>query len=203
MQITPDWISGFTDGEGCFTVHCQLNKGKRGYTLSVAPIFRISLSKSDGQVLHQICQELGVGRVPDSKGYTSGYGKIKWPKRTYCVTSVPECLVLRDFFNSHPLHTKKKETFEYWSQCLDLMGKGPLTREDLKKLLHWRDKMNPGNKRQQMGKTAYRDARHILNLLDKGTCQLSLGSEAADALSHLSSAQRQNHTKNKSQLDLL
>ena len=171
------WISGFCDGEGCFSIKCQA-QNKKNFRLTVTPVFCIWLSKSDRKVLHEICQELGVGRVPDSKGYTSGYGKLKWPRATYIVSSLPECLVLRDFFNNHPLHTKKKETFQYWSQCLDLMQKSPLTREDLKKILLLRDKMNPGNKRQHVGKSAYRDAHYFLNLLDKGTCQLSLGAES-------------------------
>jgi len=172
------WISGFCDGEGCFTIVCQAKKSKKGFRLDLAPVFRIWLSASEGKILHEICQELGVGRVPSSKGYTSGYGKLKWPRVSYIVSSLPECLILRDFFNSHPLHTRKKETFEHWSQCLDLMQKSPLTREDLKKILLLRDKMNPGNKRQHVGKSAYRDAHYFLNLLDKGTCQLSLGAES-------------------------
>jgi hypothetical protein len=58
------------------------------------------------------------------------------------------------------------------------MQKSPLTREDLKKILALRDKMNPGNKRQHVGKSAYRDAQYLLNLINKGTCQLSLGAES-------------------------
>jgi hypothetical protein len=172
------WISGFCDGEGCFTIQVSTRKSKKGFRFNLTSMFRIFMSASEREILEQTCQELGVGRVPDSKGYTTGYGKLKWPRATYIVSSLPECLVLRDFFNSHPLHTKKKETFEHWSQCLDLMQKSPLTREDLKKILLLRDKMNPGNKRQHVGKSAYRDAQYFLKLLDKGTCQLSLGAES-------------------------
>ncbi len=79
-MIGPEYIVGFTEGEGCFGVAIEkendrrprkttrkneLSKPSLGY--KVKPSFRISLSRKDRQVLDEIQNYFEVGYVYDVK----------------------------------------------------------------------------------------------------------------------------------------
>jgi len=56
-KLTPDYILGFTDGEGCFTLHI-VNRKKR---LNFTPSFSVSQNTHSIQVLKEIQQFFGCG----------------------------------------------------------------------------------------------------------------------------------------------
>ena len=103
------WFAGFTDGEGCFSVHKKLVSGYETYDCQ----FIISLRADDRPVLERIRRELGIGTLADRPGSDE-----KNPQARFCVSSQRDCLVLRDVFRAFPLRAKKATDFEIWSQAL-------------------------------------------------------------------------------------
>ena len=51
--ITPDYIVGFIDGEGCFTLHIVKRK-KSPFGFYFTPSFSVSQNTSSVSVLHEI-----------------------------------------------------------------------------------------------------------------------------------------------------
>jgi hypothetical protein len=67
MQLTPEWIVGFVDGEGCFCVSIQ-NMSKMTYGKQVRLVFKVSQHKNSIQVLYALKSFFGIGIVkPQSK----------------------------------------------------------------------------------------------------------------------------------------
>lgn len=56
------WVTGFTDGEGSFTVSLTRDNRLKSRWI-VRPLFQISLHKKDSPLLQQIKNFLGVGRI--------------------------------------------------------------------------------------------------------------------------------------------
>src|SRR5213078_1096808 len=56
------WLSGFTDGEGCFYLGMHLYKGKKCYSCPTTN-FHIILRQDDAPVLEEIRRFWGVGRL--------------------------------------------------------------------------------------------------------------------------------------------
>ena len=165
-MLSGDWVAGFCDGEAWFSIQIASSNTRLGF--GAAPIFRIEVAKADESILHSIRDALGVGRVIEHKGH-------RWGNNRYEVCSLPECLKIRDFFLAHPLHTKKRLAFKVWAKALDLISsKRHLNKEGFLELAKLRDKINPGNKRQWIGKSAYRDYNYFKQLFDNGTIQLTL-----------------------------
>jgi DNA modification methylase len=105
------WLAGFTDGEGCFSVHKKNVNGCETYDCQ----FSIQLRRDDKPVLERIQRELGIGTIHDRPGPGGNAG----PQVRYCVSSQRDCKVLRDIFRAFPLRAKKATDFQLWSETLD------------------------------------------------------------------------------------
>ena len=62
FQLDPNWVTGFVDGEGCFTVTVR---EKKNFHLGwgVDPRFQISLHQKDEWVLEHTCKFFSVGSI--------------------------------------------------------------------------------------------------------------------------------------------
>ena len=168
-MISGDWIAGFCDGESWFTLMIAPSKSAR-IGFHIAPMFRIQLHKSDKSVLDQIQDHLKVGKVKP-QFYNGRDASL------FSVTSLKECLQVREFFNQHPLQSKKRYAFEAWSRGLDIIAsKGHLTKEGILELAKLRDKMNMASTRHHLGKSRYRDYEYFRARLSDGNYQLELTS---------------------------
>jgi hypothetical protein len=96
MELSPDWVVGFVDGEGCFHVSVNENpKTKLGY--QVLPEFVVVQHQRDVQVLYALKSFFKCGVVRKNNG-------DRW---CYRVRKL-ECLrAICEFFVKHPLKTKK------------------------------------------------------------------------------------------------
>ncbi len=160
---------GFCDGESWFTLMIAPSKSIR-IGFSVAPIFRIHLHKTDKSILDQIQQYLGVGRVQPQL-YNGRDSSL------FSVTSIKQCLQVREFFNQYPLQSKKRFSFEAWSKGLDIIAsKRHHTREGILELAKLRDKMNMASTRHHLGKYRYRDYEYFRARLSDDNYQLELAS---------------------------
>ena len=97
VELSPDWVVGFVDGEGCF--HVSLNRHEEmtaGY--QVLPEFVVVQHERDLQVLHALKRFFGAGVVRKNHG------------DRFClrIRKVDALTKVCEFFQAHPLKTKKK-----------------------------------------------------------------------------------------------
>ena len=136
MKLSPDWVVGFVDGEGCFFIGIQRNPTvKIGF--QVIPEFRVVQHKRDLDVLHALKTFFGFGRVCQSHG-------DRWEFRVRRLDHLREVSV---FFASHKLRTKKRIDFQRFSEVLTMMNEGRhLTTEGLEEVARIATLMNTGNR---------------------------------------------------------
>jgi hypothetical protein len=136
MQLNPDWVVGFVDGEGCFFVGIQRNPTvKIGF--QVIPEFRVVQHKRDLDVLYGLKSFFGFGRVCQNHD-------DRWEYRVRRLDHLRE---VASFFESHKLKTKKRVDFQRFHEVLILMEEGRhLTIDGLKDIARIATLMNTGNR---------------------------------------------------------
>ena len=133
-KLDSNWVTGFVDGEGCFTVSISQRKDlKLGW--HVKPSFKISLHKRDEPVLEDVKISLHVGRI-----YERGPEAVQ-----YVVRSLKELEAVINHFHKFPLKTKKRVDFELLKMVyIKIKRKEHLTKEGLLKIVAIRASMNRG-----------------------------------------------------------
>jgi hypothetical protein len=134
MTISEQWITGFTDGEGCFHIGISKNENTTlGYQVLLD--FVITQHERDEQLLNDIKNYFGVGVVRKS----NGRGDILC-YRVRAQKHLKEIII--PFFEKNPLRTKKKFAFQRFRQALIFIeNKEHLTLEGLQKIRKLRDEM--------------------------------------------------------------
>ena len=136
MKLTPDWVVGFVDGEGCFFVGIQRNPTvKIGF--QVIPEFRVVQHKRDLDVLHGLKKFFGFGRVCQNHG-------DRWELR---VRRLDQLRAIVTFFEQYQLRTKKRVDAHKFADVLRLMEEGRhLTTDGLREIKKIAASMNTGNR---------------------------------------------------------
>ncbi len=136
MELTPDWVVGFTDGEGSFYVginpHPEMTAGYQ-----VLPEFRIVQHERDLQILYALKRFFRCGVVRRNHGdrYELRIRKLS------CLEKVVE------FFERHPLKTKKHVDFKKFARIVRWMREGKhLEREGLIRIIEVAMTMNRADK---------------------------------------------------------
>lgn len=133
MNLDPQWIVGFVDGEGCF--HIGLNKNE-GMTLKVQvlPEFTVVQHQRDIALLYALKNYFKCGEVNPNHGDRKAF-RVR-NQETLAKVIIP-------FFDKHKLKTKKRIDFEKFRDVLLLMEKREhLTKEGLDKIRKIADQMN-------------------------------------------------------------
>ncbi|MBU0662888.1 MAG: LAGLIDADG family homing endonuclease [Candidatus Diapherotrites archaeon] len=150
-MISDDYIMGFVEGEGCFSIGIQRyidrkprktsrkNKRKhKAFPIRIMPSFRIVIREKDRRVLEEIKEKFG-------------FGFIQWQKKTgnhqnvchYVVENFADVFALADFFSRQTFYTQKGEDFRKWTQALEIIKSGGhLTKEGALEICKLRDGMN-------------------------------------------------------------
>jgi len=117
VEINPNWITGFVDAEGCFSVIIEILDNNKW---RVKSSFEINLHIKDVDILYKIQSFFGVGNV-----YLRVYKNIA----VYRVSNIE---YLRDIiiphFNKYPLITQKSIDFNLWCKVIQII----LNKEHLK-----------------------------------------------------------------------
>ena len=133
-NIDPNWVTGFVDAEGCFSVIIEISKDlKRRVRIS----FQIILHEKDKDILYKIQSFFGVGNV-----YGSSNKKIS----LYRVTNITyiKNVIIPHFIN-YPLISKKGIDFLLWSKVVDMIfNKDHLTDKGFLKILSYYGSINKG-----------------------------------------------------------
>ena len=116
-MLDPNYIVGFVDGEGCFSITVN----KNGNALpEVRLLFEIELREDDEAILQQIKDVLGCGNI-----YRLNYQRYdKWrPHVKYKVSNFSDIVgKVIPFFQRYPLQAKKRQQFEKFCAVATMMA---------------------------------------------------------------------------------
>lgn len=146
MKLPGDYIAGFIDGEGCFTITIAKHATKK-LGLDARIHFQIELRADDLEILEAIQETIGCGHI-----YQLSYERYGWhPHAELKVSSLKEITEkLIPFLTRYPLRAKKRFSFELFVQAVELFKqKEHLTHEGIEKLKLIRTEMNQYSKKHQ------------------------------------------------------
>lgn len=121
--ITIGWVTGFVDGEGCFSIGLTRQPdrvSRKGYRtgFQVSHDFVVSQGAKSVHVLHQLRAFFGVGRVH----INSRHDNHREHMYRYSVCRRADLVeVVIPFFTKHPLRSAKQRDFEGFTRCVELM----------------------------------------------------------------------------------
>ena len=120
------WVVGFVDGEGCFSVPIFRNATTRlGW--QVQPEFAVVQGARSVRVLHELKQFFGCGHLGENRRRDNHRESVfRFSVRSRC--DLIERIV--PFFEEHPLRTAKRQEFDRFAMVLDLMSSGRHLRVD-------------------------------------------------------------------------
>ena len=106
MENFYNWFVGFVDGEGCFS--CTLNNGSLNFR------FKISLRADDKDILEEIRNKLGFGKVVYEPYYRRNIVLKGKPQYKFVLYSKKDREKLIEILDTYPLRSKKKKDYEVW-----------------------------------------------------------------------------------------
>lgn len=118
LQISPDYIVGFVDGEGCFCASISKHKTLKRRR-EVRLFFEIELREDDREILEAIRDHLGCGKI-----YYLDYERYaQWKPHVKLKISKNGDLVNRiiPFFDAHPLIAKKRHSYKLFREIAFMM----------------------------------------------------------------------------------
>ena len=132
--LHPYFITGFIDGEGCFTISIYPDS-RRSNGWQVKPIFSINLHDKDLKILEAMQRTLGVGKIyKDSKEAVQ-----------FRVSSLKNLDVIIKHLDKYPLITQKWSDYILFKECVELIkNKEHLTLEGLQKIVNIKASINLG-----------------------------------------------------------
>lgn len=123
LPLNPLWLTGFVDGEGCFSINFYKDKHKTRWNVKL--VFNISLHIRDIYILEKIKYRLGVGRI------YLGSNSVQLR-----VDSLKDWAKIIEYFDKFPLITQKRTDYELLKKAFYLLKKKEhLTIEGLRKIV--------------------------------------------------------------------
>ena len=136
-MLDPNYIVGFVDGEGCFSI--TINRNSTMHRPEVRLVFEIELEEDDGPILRSIQEVIDCGNI-----YRFVYKRFPhWkPHYKYKVSNFKDIYgKVIPFFRKYPLQAKKKFSFEKFCQAAELIKeKKHLTLEGVERIKKIRHK---------------------------------------------------------------
>jgi len=112
QKLNPNWITGFTDAEGCFTVIIS-KRSNLNWRVQVS--FEINLHIKDILILHSIKDFFNVGLISS---------RLDKNNCVYRVTKIEDLInVIIPHFLNYPLISQKYADFLLWFKVIKLMHK--------------------------------------------------------------------------------
>lgn len=137
-KLHPQYVAGFIDGEGSFSISIGKHKTlRRGY--EIRPEFEIELRKDDQEILERILVTIGIGRI-----YDCSYERYGWfPHAKYKITSIWDLKeYLFPFLDTNQLIAKKRKSYLLFKQIvLMVCTKEHLSDEGFNKIVILRDEL--------------------------------------------------------------
>lgn len=139
--ISVGWITGFVDGEGCFSIgfvrqpdRQEKNRVRRGYKTGyqVFHEFSVTQGAKSKSSLVEVQKFFGIGNIYLNKRYDNHKEHLY----RYTVRRRSDLLnIIIPFFRLNPLRTSKRYDFEKFAQCVEIVSrKEHLTKEGIVKI---------------------------------------------------------------------
>jgi hypothetical protein len=144
QTLHPDYVVGFVDGEGCFSVSIRPHPTvKYGSRCVIGPVFQIYQHRDNLQILEAMREFFGCGRIT-SKGPRSDV-------MTYAVSGKKDLAEnVIPFFENHPLRTDKRSDFEKFRDIVFAMQrKEHRTTDGFTRIVHLAFSMNKRGKQRR------------------------------------------------------
>lgn len=154
--LPPEYIAGFIDGEGSFSICINKQKTTRN-GMEIRPQFTIELRADDREILERIMVTIGCGKI-----YDCSYERYGWfPHAKYKISSVKQIAeYLIPFLDKSPLQAKKAETYRLFREIvLMVRRKEHLTEAGVQKIQALRIEIRKRGKKQKMGAARIRENR--------------------------------------------
>ena len=133
-HLSPDWLVGFIDGEGCFHVGISKHPELK-FNYQILPELTVVRHKRDLALLYKIRSTIGCGVVRRNHG-----DKYCWRVRK--LENLINVIV--PFFEKHPLKSKREVEFRKFAKVVRLMGqKKHLGKEGFDRICKIASAMNP------------------------------------------------------------
>lgn len=122
-----NWLTGFTDGEGCFMLHWRIRDPKQPLAKTPVAKFIIKIRHDDHPALSLIQSFWRCGRLYNAAGYNfrdpSGHEHPANPQVAYYISDTPSQIgkVIPHFLN-YPLRAKKQNDFYLWKEGVTLIA---------------------------------------------------------------------------------
>ena len=138
-RLKIDWIVGFTDGEGCFSISVFKNKTS---TLGwqAFPEFAVTQGEKSLDTLNRLQKFFNCGKVFVNRRHDNHKEHLY----RYCVRSIADLNnIIIPFFQKNELQTSKKNDFRLFVQALELIiQRKHLSNTGLRKIAMLASKMN-------------------------------------------------------------
>ncbi len=119
-RLDPNWIVGFVDGEGCFSISIFKNVTTK-YGFQVFPEFVVTQGAKSLSALEEIQMYFGCGKIYENRRKDNHRENLY----RYCVRSANDLRAqIVPFFEKYPLHTAKAQDFLIFCEVLVLIENG-------------------------------------------------------------------------------
>lgn len=139
------WITGFVDGEGCFSINFvrqpdRFNRRGYGTGFQVAHEFAVTQGVKSSDSLYSLMEFFGVGAVYPNRRHDNHKEDLS----RYCVRKRSDLInTIVPFFEQHHLRTCKQNDFARFAKCMRLIGSDShLTRNGLIEIVKIAETMN-------------------------------------------------------------
>ena len=114
LELDPQWVVGFVDGEGCFSVSIHAHPGVRSFGWQINPVFHVYQHQDARFALDALVPFFGCGRV-----------RSKGPNSSVLTYAVDRLRDIRErvipFFECHPPVVRYAD-FRRFVDIVDLLG---------------------------------------------------------------------------------
>jgi LAGLIDADG DNA endonuclease family protein len=144
-SLTPDYVAGFVDGEGCFSVsirpHPTVRYGGRRWL--IGPVFQVYQHQGKAEILEAIRQFFDCGRIVPKGPHSSVLTYSVYRRSDLELAIVP-------FFERNPLLSGKQQDFLKFSEVVRLMQKKEhQTEEGFRRIVELAFSMNQRGKQRR------------------------------------------------------
>ena len=147
------WVTGFVDGEGCFSIGFIRQSGGRGRTgyktgYQVSHEFAVTQGAKSVECLQELHDFFDVGQVVINRRNDNHkealYRFVVRRREDLLETVIP-------FFEKNPLRTSKRQDFEKFAACVRLINEGRhLTHQGLIEIAEITETMNRQKPRSEL-----------------------------------------------------
>jgi hypothetical protein len=146
-SLTPDYVAGFVDGEGCFSVSVHPHPTVRyGTRWLIAPSFHVYQHRDNVEILEKLLLFFACGHIR-SKGPNSAVMTYSVYRRADLESSIVP------FFERCPLRSRKHEEFLKFREVVWLMqAKAHRTDDGFRRIIEIAFSMNKNGKQRRYRK---------------------------------------------------